>query len=236
MLTTLSYGLGFKPVGDSVLLRMIRKYLYSLFAALAVSACGSGGQICVLPPAGDVVYVVDEGWHAEIGMPVGELDKDLAFYRKSFPEARVLMFGYGKRTFFTAPPETVSEYLLGPFPGPAAIQVVGLRVTPVEAYPPGNTVTLTLPPGGSQALSAYIWKELAKDSSGKPFVIAHSSNPEGLFYAAQSEYNLFHTCNTWTAEALHDAGLPISGNTVILSGQGMSRIKDVAASQCARLR
>jgi len=115
------------------------------------------------------VYVVGQGWHAEIGIPVEELNEDLSFYRKVFSGARVIMFGYGKKTFFTAPPDTISEYFVGPIPGPAVIHVVGLRVTPMVAYPPEDTVTLVMPLGGAHALSAYIWNDLAKDAAGNRF-------------------------------------------------------------------
>jgi hypothetical protein len=112
------------------------------------------------------------------------------------------------------------------------IQVVGLTVTPVEVYSGESTTTLALPPGGSRALSAYIWNDLAKDAAGKPLVVAHSTDSNGLFYAAQSEYTLLHTCNTWIADALNGAGLPVSGDNVIFSGQVMTRVGEAAESQC----
>jgi hypothetical protein len=216
--------------------RMIVKYLYIPFLALILSACSSTSPPCVPIVKGDVIYVVEQGWHAEIGIPVEELDENLRFYRKVFSGARVIMFGYGKKTFFTAPPDTISEYFLGPVPGPAVIHVVGLRVTPVKAYPLGSTVVLTLPPGGARALSTYIWGDLAKDTAGKPMIVAPSTEPDGLFYAAESGYSLFHTCNTWTTDALHAAGLPVSGDGVIFSGQAMDRVNEVAASQCGSVR
>ncbi|MGZ4958561.1 MAG: DUF2459 domain-containing protein [Methylomonas sp.] len=213
------------------------KRLSHVFIALTVSACSPVVRPSCPPSlTGDVVYVVGEGWHAEIGIPVEELDENMSFYREIFPGARVILFSYGKKTFFIAPASTLSEYLLGPFPGPAAIQVVGLSVTPTEAYPPENTVKLLLPPNGSQSLSAHIWKDIVKDESGKPQMIAHSTHPAGLFYAAQSEYNLFHTCNTWVANALHSAGLSVSGDNVIFSNQIMTRVTETAEEQCKILR
>jgi len=182
-----------------------------------------------------VVYIVEQGWHVEIGIPVDQLDENMSFYRKIFPGARVIMFSYGKKTFFTTPTPTVNDYLLGLFPGFAVIHVVGLSVTPAEAYLPENTVTLFLPPNGSRSLSAFIWKDIVKDASGKPKFVAYSHNSAGLFYEAQSEYNLFHTCNTWVAEALHDSGLSVSGDYVIFSNQVMARIAEVAAEQCKDL-
>jgi uncharacterized protein (TIGR02117 family) len=215
---------------------MTFRCLSLLLVLVAVAGCSSAVPSCTSTAAGDVVYIVDQGWHAEIGIPVQELGGDLAFYRKIFAGAHVIMFGYGKKTFFTAPPDTISEYFLGPFPGTAVIHVVGLTVTPVDAYPPGSTVTLMLPPGGARALSNFIWQDLSKDKMGNPEEVARSSEPDGLFYAAQSEYNLLHTCNTWTANALHDAGLDLSSDGVIFSGQVMTQINAVAESQCALIR
>ena len=57
-----------------------------------------------------------------------------------FPGARTIMFGYAKRTFVTAPAHTISEYILGPVPGPAIIDVSGINVSPLEAYEPGSTI------------------------------------------------------------------------------------------------
>jgi uncharacterized protein (TIGR02117 family) len=216
---------------------MLMKSLCFLCAALAVSACESIVQRACPPPlVGDVVYIVGQGWHVEIGIPVEQLDENMSFYREIFPAARVIMFGYGKKTFFIAPVESVNEYLLGPFPGSAAIQVVGLSVAPTKAYPAENTVTLLLPPHGGQLLSAYIWKDLVKDESGKPQKVAYSSHPSGVFYAAQSEYNLFHTCNTWIADALYNAGLSASADNVIFANQVMSRVTEIAGEQCKALR
>ena len=191
---------------------------------------------CPATRSGDVVYIVSQGWHVEIGIPVEELDENLAIYREIFPGARVIMFGYGKKTFFVAPAATMNEYMLGPVPGPAAIQVVGLSVNPIEAYSPADTVRLFLPLHGGQALSAFIWKDIVKDASGKPQMLAPSKQPNGLFYAAQSEYTLFHTCNTWVADALHDAGLAVSGDNVIFSDQVMTQVTEVVGEQCNALR
>jgi len=213
------------------------KCICFFFITLAVLACGSvAGPGCPPPSAADAVYVVGHGWHVEIGIPVEKLDGNMSFLRSIFPGARVIMFGYGKKTFMIAPPDAISDYLLGPFPGAALIQVVGLSVMPTEAYLPENTGTLFLPENGSQALSAYIWKDLVKDATGKPMMVAQSTHPVGLFFAAQSEYNLSHTCNTWVADILHDAGYSVSGNHVIFSNQVMNRVAEVAEEQCNVLR
>ena len=211
------------------------KFLWCLLLCSALSACGTVPSDCAPPAKGDVVYVVGQGWHAELGIPVVQLDKNMQYFKKVFHGARVIMFGYGKRTFFTAQAHSLNEYILGPVPGPAVIHAVGLYVTPLEAYPPEDTVVLALPPGGSHALSQYIWNDFVKGANGKPAFVSRSSDPDGMFYDSVSEYNLFHTCNTWTAEALQAAGLPVSGDNVVFSGQVMDRVDAAAESQCGAM-
>jgi hypothetical protein len=211
--------------------------VWFLIMALAVSACGTVLQPSCSPPlTTEVVYVVGHDWHVEIGIPVTELDENMAFFRDIFPGARFIMFSYGKKTFFVAPVATLNEYLLGPFPGPALLQVIGLSVDPTQAYPTAQTFTLRLPVNGGNTLSAFIWKELTKDPFGQPQLVALSIQPEGLFYAAQSEYNLLHTCNTWAADGLASAGFVLSGDPIIFSNQVLSRVAEIAAAQCPVLR
>ena len=190
---------------------------------------------CPTQQTGDVVYVVEEGWHAEIGIPVAELDHNMQMFGHVFDGAETIMFGYGKKTFVTAPVDTWSEYMLGPVPGPAVIQAVGLSVMPDEAYPAGDVVKLTLPHGGAQALSAYVWNDFIKGANGKPKIVGPSRDPEGIFYAAVSQYNLFHTCNTWTVDALQATGLAVSPDNVIFSGQAMDQVYGAARKQCTPL-
>ncbi len=199
---------------------------------LALGGCAAGPPIaCRRPAAGaGVAYVVDHGWHTDIAIPAAELSGPAAVFRSVFPGARALVFGFGKRTFFTAKVESWREYLLGPFPGPAAILATGLSVMPDAAYGPADTVRLALPPGGAQALSAFLWREVAKDRAGRPRLIAAGPYPGSLFYAAAATYRLARTCNAWTAEALRAAGAPVSPAGVILAGQVMRRARQ--ASMC----
>ncbi|HEY5300760.1 MAG TPA: DUF2459 domain-containing protein [Acetobacteraceae bacterium] len=205
--------------------------LLAVLGALAVGACTASPPACSLgEPATDAVYVVSRGWHVEIGLATDDLAGPLTVFRDIFPKARALMFGYGKKTFFTARVDTLSEYVLGPFPGSAVIQVTGLAVLPPYAYPTSDVMVLRLPPDGARALSSYIWNDLGKDRAGGPRLVAPGNFPGSVFYAARSSYSLTHTCNTWAADALHAAGLPISGAGVTFSGQTVTRV--VMAGGC----
>ncbi len=178
------------------------------------------------------MYIVSRGWHTEIGVPADDLVGPLSMFRQIFPGAQAVMFGYGKRTFMTAPADNISEYLLGPVPGPAVIEVFGIGVMPPLAYGKQDMVALRLPPSGARALSAFLWDDLARDHTGAPLLVGAGFFPGSRFYAARSRYSLSHTCNTWVAAALHAAGVPMDPAGVVVSGQAMARAAEAAAAQC----
>jgi len=218
-----------------------RSFLKAVLAALTAPPLATGlagcavapAPSCAPPPSGkELIHVLGRGWHTQIGIPTALLDGKLGLFRSVFPGARTVMFGYGKRTFMVSPPNDISEYILGPFPRPAIIEAVGLLVSPPEAYGTKGMMALELPPGGAARLSAFIWNDLAHGTDGAPLLVAPGHFPGSLFYAARSEYGLFHTCNTWVAEALAAAGLPVDADALTFSSQTMARAAKVAAAQC----
>lgn len=210
------------------------RYVVRLFCLLGAVLGGCTGRVCpVAAGNADVVFVLSRGWHTEIGLPAGELTGGAAVFRRVFPGAVSVMFGYGKRTFMTAPTDDVRELLLGPLPGPAVIEVFALRVLPPEAFGRQDMVTLKLPPGGAAALSNFLWSDLKKDSAGQPLLVAPGKFAGSLFYGARSGYGLMHTCNGWVADALHAAGLDVDASGVLFSGQVMARATHAAAAYCS---
>jgi hypothetical protein len=202
------------------------------FLPLLLSGCAAASPHCAPRPGTPVVWVLSRGWHTQLGLPADELTGGLETFRTVYPGLRAIMFGYGKRTFMTARADRASEYLLGPFPGPAVIETVGLSALPPEAYGPNDLVELPLPPGGAAALSAFIWHDLARNPDGGPRYVGPGRFSGSRFYDAVSGYNLAHTCNTWVVDALHAAGLKLTGNGVVFSGQAMHRAQEAASAAC----
>jgi Protein of unknown function (DUF2459) len=219
-------------VGGARRFHRIVRAVWLLIPVLVGCAARPAPECGVTSSGRDVVYVLSRGWHTEIGLAANRLAGPLGIFRTIYPGARALMFGYGKRTFLTAPPNDISEYLLGPVPGPAVIETVGLRVSPPDAYGPEGMVALSLPTGGAERLSAFLWQSLAHDGAGKPRLVGPGGFPGSRFYAAVHGYSLVYTCNTWVADALHEAGLPVNSGGVVISGQTMARAEAAAAAQC----
>ncbi|MGH6676638.1 MAG: DUF2459 domain-containing protein, partial [Xanthobacteraceae bacterium] len=64
--------------------------------------------------------------------------------------------------------------------------------------------------------------------------LGHGPYPSSAFYAAAGTYDGTHTCNTWTAEALHTAGLPVTSAGVVFAGQLMRQIRALGVDPAPR--
>ena len=127
-----------------------------------------------------------------------------------------------------SPDPGLSELLRASVAGPAVMLVFPLAVSPAQFAGPGNAFELRVPSAGIARLAQFLWDSLAKDSAGSPRPVGPGLYPQSLFYAASGTYDLGHTCNTWTAEALAAAGLPVSAAGVVFAGQLVDQVRPLA--------
>ncbi len=211
----------------------MRLRLLVLFLLAALGGCADAPPECGagdMPPA-DAVWLVAHGWHTDLAIPASVLRGKMAFFREAYPGLRVLMVGFGKRTFMMAPVTTSGDLLVGPFPGSGTLLVVGLTAPPERAYEDGTQTLLVLPPGGAERLSGFIWESL-RTAEGMPVAIGKGSFPGSVFYATRTEYSGFNTCNTWAIDALRAAGIEVSSFGVVFAGQALGRAAAVSGGAC----
>jgi hypothetical protein len=103
--------------------------------------------------------------------------------------------------------------------------VVPLAVSPAAFAGAADTVPVPISRDGAKRLSQFLWDGLAKDRHGAPRDIGAGPYPQSVFYAATGTYDLSHTCNTWTAEALRIAGVPVTAAGVVLAGQLLDQLR-----------
>ena len=73
------------------------------------------------------------------------------------------------------------------------------------------------------------------DKEGPPRRIGAGPYPQSVFYASTGTYNLAHTCNTWTAEALRVAGLPVNAAGVVFAGQVLDQLPSIIGNNAQRI-
>ena len=202
------------------------RVLAAVGALLAVCGCAPGfptAPACpaVSPPGS--VYLISHGWHTDLAFPTAGLTGGLAVLRRIFPGARVVVVGFGRRTFLIAPARTLADYLVGPLPGRGALQVLALSAPPQIAYDSGTIAVLEPTPDQRRRLDDAVWSSFRTDARGAPVPIAPGRIPGSLFYASTLGYSGLYTCNTWTADMLARAGLPISPALDVFASQTMNR-------------
>jgi hypothetical protein len=210
------------------------RFIAGMLVTANLGGCVAEPPPCVSTPTppNDVVYVVKHGWHTDIAIPSHELRGNMTIFQQIFPGVQILVFGFGKRTFVTAPVHTIGDLIVGPFPGAGMLLVTGLSTTPDIAYSDGISATLNLPPGGAERLSNFIWATL-RTRHGVPVELRPGFFPGSIFYQTETRYAGTRTCNTWTADALEAAELHINPAGVVFSWQTMSQAEQLGARVCA---
>lgn len=210
------------------------RWIFALPIAAGLAGCGSVPPgVPAAGPAGFQVYVVDRGWHTDIGLPVAELGGRLAPLENDFPGATYLTFGFGDRAYLLDRDTDVLDMLRALFPGKSALLVTGLKVPPGAAFGAGNVVALGIAKAGLDDLEESLSGYFESDGQGRPLRLAVGPYPGSLFFSSAATYDGLNTCNTWVARNLRAGGLPVSPTLVIFAGQVMAQARGLARQQAA---
>ncbi len=172
------------------------------------------------------IYVIAGGWHTELAVPAAAISGPLASLTRGFAGAPYAIFGWGARGYYMARNPGLGDLLRAATPGPAVMLVFPLWVSPAQYVGTANAFALRVSRDGLDGLLGFLWRSLAKDRSGQPYQIGAGPYPHSVFYAAAGSYDLSHTCNTWTAAALHAAGVPVTAAGVVFAGQILDQLRE----------
>jgi len=175
-------------------------------------------------PRTGLVYVVAGGWHTEIGLQLEAITGPLATLKPEFANARYLVFGWGARDYYMARNPGIGDILRSIAPGPAVMLVTPLQTLPEAFYGASNAFAIHASSEGIQRLSQFLWDYLVIDKDGHQRRVGTGPDPQSIFYASGGTYNLGHTCNTWTAEALRVVGLPVTAAGVVFASQVLDQL------------
>ncbi len=188
-----------------------------------------------VPDGEATIYVVERGWHTDIGLPVDEVTGPLTALERDFPGIRFMVFGFGERQFYMAHDAGSGEMLTALLPSDSAILMTALRAPPAEAFADQKVVTLHLPSSGVERIAMRLWDALEKAPDGSVVRLADGPYLGSVFYASRETYAAYHTCNTWTALVLRDGGLPIN-TRVLFADQVMDQVVRIAVVQASQAR
>ena len=196
--------------------------LCALLLALLLSACAGPPPPDPGPPAA-TIYVVERGWHTDIGLPAEALGP-LRPFDQEFPGARFFVFGFGEKNYLQARDITPGLLLRAVFPSDGLVLVTALNASPAEAFAAWRVIARPVSVDGLERLTRFIAASIEWSPDGHPRLAAQGPYDGSLFYASRVSYSLFDTCNTWTARALRAAGEPVSAAGVITASQLLDQL------------
>jgi uncharacterized protein (TIGR02117 family) len=175
------------------------------------------------------VYVVYDAWHSAVVIRTADIPAAVLPEIRDFPSAEYLEFSWGDRDYFPAPDGGLGLVLKAAFwSSGSVLHVVGFRDTVEKTFPSAEIVEIVLSEEGFKGLIQFI-----SDTFSRPHPPASAEPrpglfPNGRFYSAEGKFSIFRTCNTWVAEALRAAGLPISPGYVITAGNLGNQVRPFA--------
>ena len=185
----------------------------SCASALAHWACTTQESTCKL------VFVVHDTWHAAIVLPKSDIALDSLPELVDFPDAEFIEFSWGDKDYFPNPDAGIFSALKAAFwSSGSVLHVVGFRGDVKTFYGRAEIVELYLSAPAYARLQDFIAQTFLRPEAGRAQASA-GLLADSHFYPATHKFSLVKTCNTWVAEALEAAGLPIVSDYVMTPGQ-----------------
>ncbi|GAC1674111.1 MAG: hypothetical protein NVS9B2_23320 [Steroidobacteraceae bacterium] len=172
-----------------------------------------------------IIYVARRKWHIDVGFDVSELIAPLAALSSQIPGSRYLFFGFGDARYLKAPHRNLPVLLGALWPGRGLLLTTGLPDAPDLAFGPDQVIALSVPAEQARDAQDFVWRSLNLDPPS-PGPYAGS-----LYFSAKPRYSALYTCNTWAAEVLAAAMLPVRARSVIFAGQLWSQVRRLQKQQ-----
>jgi|ERR1700733_2187755 hypothetical protein len=181
--------------------------------------------------ANSTLIVVRRGWHIDVGFGTAQISSPLNALDVPFPGSQYLLFGFGDKHYLVAKHKSFPQLLGALWPGEAMMLVTSLSVSPEEAFGGDEQVIrLALSATQAQAAQDFIWNSFIREDAA-PTLYASGPYAGSAFFLSSYHYSAVHTCNTWAAEVLQAAGLPVHPAGVMFAGQLWSQVRNIEAAR-----
>ena len=206
----------------------------AMCAIALIVAVGCLGPVIPLYPPGPgdpstPVWVVDHGWHAGLAVERAAIPPGLWPEQDDLAPAPYLEVGWGDAAFYRAENPGVGLALRAALgSGGSALHVVALPASPDRIFAGREVVEMRLSRPGFRALVRFVDGTFARDGRGRAPRLGPGLYGISAFYPARGHYHLLNTCNTWIADALRSAGVPITPAYAMTAGNLMWQARRVA--------
>jgi uncharacterized protein (TIGR02117 family) len=195
---------------------VFRAVLICLFVIVSHAPAVANWACKAEEPTCKLVVVAHDSWHAAIVLHRADITRDSLPELVDFPDAEFIEFSWGDKDYFPNPDAGVFTAIKAAFwSSGSVLHLVGFNGNPKSFYRSGELVELRLTPNAHERLLEYISHTFFRPPSRDRAEASAGLFSYSRFYPATHKFSLLKTCNTWVAEALKSAGLPVSPGHVM---------------------
>jgi hypothetical protein len=197
----------------------------SISLVLLLGAGCAGPIKSLYPPAAGErarsIYVINHGaLHTGLAVKRSDIPAGVWAANQDYSNSKYLEVGWGDDDGYRKP-LTVGIAVKALAGSKRTVLLAdGFRVVPEKVNAPRFAVIqVDLSARGFARLCRHIEETYALDEAGRPIRLGKG------WYRARGTYSAFHTCNTWAAEGLRQAGCPIIPAYCLTPGPLLSQVR-----------
>jgi len=175
------------------------------------------------------IFVASNNWHTEIVLPRAQVDAAQMPELADLAPSPWVAFGWGDADYYPARTPGVEAALRAAFKAtPAVLHVTPVTRDPRQFYKGFEVLALERSARQVAALVAYVDGYFARGEDGLAPQTAVGLYRDSRFYAANGKFHALNTCNTWTAQGLMQADLPVGIKRPVYAEELLLQLRPLA--------
>jgi uncharacterized protein (TIGR02117 family) len=175
------------------------------------------------------VFVVHDGWHAALVIKKIDIPAAVLPELRDFPYAEYLEFSWGDKDYFPAPDPGLGLAFKAAFwSSGSVLHVLGFDDAMENVFPGAEIIEIGVSEEAFQRLTEFISDTFSRSHPAAPAEARPGLSSNSRFYSAEGKFSILRTCNTWVAEGLNSAGLPVSPRYVITARSLHAQVRPLA--------
>jgi len=172
------------------------------------------------------VVIVNYGWHTGVAIRKADIPPTVIPESRDFPDADFVEIGWGDWDYYRAADPGLGMALKASFwSSRSALHVIGFKGSAEDHFRGSEVVEIAVSDDGLGGLVRFVAETFLRSEEGLPAEGSPGLYANSRFYPARGQFHLFRNCNTWVAEALQSAGLPVSTSFAITAGNVMNQAR-----------
>jgi uncharacterized protein (TIGR02117 family) len=180
-------------------------------------------------PSCKSIFIAHDSWHAAIVLSKNDIAPAELPESADFPGADFIEFSWGDQDYFPDPHSGfIAAIKAALWSSGSVIHLVGFSGALEQVYRGAEIIELRLSLGAFNRLLESLSKTFLRTQGSSRAPAASGLFPNSRFYPATPKFSLLRTCNTWVAEVLESAGVPVSPRMVFTAGNLASQLAPLA--------